>query len=106
MKPIWSSGRCRSNVLYIQILNLISKGVLRATLRTLCFVLADDLHVNILKFVAVDGTIVQPASINIVFGTKKHSNIVEYINWVLSELSAGEHKMLNRIVRTCISFLQ
>jgi len=55
----------------IQILNLISKGVLRATLSTLCFVLADDLHANILKFVAGDGTIVQPASINIVFGYKQ-----------------------------------
>ena len=51
--------------MYIQILKLISKGVLRATLRMICFVLADDLHVNILKFVAGDGTIVQPASINI-----------------------------------------
>jgi len=43
---------CRSDVLYIQIPNLISKGVLRATLITLCFVLAGYLHINILKFVA------------------------------------------------------
>jgi len=34
--------------------------------------------------------------------TNKHSNIVEHINWVLSELSVGVHKMVNRIGRTCI----
>ena len=56
---------------YIQILNLISRGVLRATLITLCFALADDLHINILKFVAAHGTVVQPASINIVFRCKQ-----------------------------------
>jgi len=43
---------------------------LRATLITLCFVLADDLHIKILKFVAGHGTVVQPVSINIVFGCK------------------------------------
>jgi len=36
----------------------------------------------------------------------KHSNIVEHINWVLSELSVGVHKMLNSIDPTCISLLQ
>jgi len=36
----------------------------------------------------------------------KHSNIVEYINWVLSEFAVGVHKMLNRIVHTCMSLLQ
>jgi len=36
----------------------------------------------------------------------KHSSIVEHITWVLSELSVGVHQMLNRIARTCISFLQ
>jgi len=71
VKPIWSSGRCKSDVLYIQILNHISRGVLRATLITLCFAFADDLHVNMLKFVAGHGTVVQPASINIVFGCKQ-----------------------------------
>jgi len=44
---------------------------LRATLITLCFVRADDLHINILKYVAGHGTVVQPASINIVFGCKQ-----------------------------------
>ena len=45
---------------------------MRATLTTLCFILADDLHdVNILKFVAGHGAVVQPASINIVFGYKQ-----------------------------------
>jgi len=56
---------------YIQILNLISRGVLRATLITLFFVVADDLHINILKFVAAHGTVVQSASIDIVFGCKQ-----------------------------------
>jgi len=56
---------------FIQFPSLISRGVLRATLITLCFVLADDLHINILNFVARHGTIVQPASINIVFGCKQ-----------------------------------
>jgi len=40
------------------------------------------------------------------FDTNKHSNIVENIIWVLSELSAEVLKMLNRIGRTYISFLQ
>jgi len=41
-----------------------------------------------LKFVAGNGTVVQPASINIVSGcVNKHSNIAEHITWVLSELS-------------------
>jgi len=35
------------------------------------FVLADDLHVNILKFVAGHGTAVQPDSINTVSGWKQ-----------------------------------
>jgi len=55
----------------MQIPNHISRGVLRATLISLCFVLADDLHINILKFVAAHGTVVHPASINIVFGCKQ-----------------------------------
>jgi len=85
---------------------LISRDILRATLITLCFVLAEDLHVNILKFVAGDGSVVQPASINIVFGANRHSNIVEHIKWVLSELSVAVLVMLNRIDRTCVSLLQ
>jgi len=71
VKPIYSSGRCRRDVLYIQIPNLICRGVLRSTLITLCFILADDLRINILKFVAGHGAVVQPASINIVFGYKQ-----------------------------------
>ena len=34
----------RSEVLYLQIPNLVSGGVLKAKLITLCFILADDLH--------------------------------------------------------------
>jgi len=44
---------------------------LRATLTTLCFDLADDLHINILKFVAGHDAAAQPVSINIVFGCKQ-----------------------------------
>jgi len=39
-------------------------------------------------------------------GVYKHSSIVEHIIWVLSELSVGVNKMLNRIGRTCIPLLQ
>jgi len=75
--------------LYIQIPNLISTGVLRATLITLYFVLADDLHINIRKFVAGHGTVVQPASINIVCGCKQaqqysrthHLGFIRAVNW-------------------------
>ena len=62
--------------MYIQISNLVSRGILRATLITLCLVFAEDLHVNTLKFLAGDGSVVQPASINIVVGANRHSNIV------------------------------
>ena len=44
---------------------------MRATLIALSFVLADNLHINILKFAAEQGTIVQPVSSNIVFGYKE-----------------------------------
>jgi len=44
---------------------------LRATLITVCFVLADDLHINTLKSVVGYGTVVHPACINIVFGCKQ-----------------------------------
>ena len=106
MNPIWSLGRCRSDVLCIQIPNFISRGVLRATLITLFFVLADDLHVNILIFVAGHGTVVQPASINIAFGCKQAQQYSRKQHLVLLELSVGVHKMLNRIGRTGMSFLQ
>jgi len=39
------------------------------------------------------------------YNTNKHSNIVEHINWDLSELSVRVHKTANRIGRTCISLL-
>jgi len=56
---------------------------LRATLITLCFVLAGDLHINILKFVAGHGTVVQPVSINIVFGCKQaqHWVFIRAVSW-------------------------
>jgi len=79
---------------------------LRTTLITLCFVLADDLHINILKFVAGHGTVVQPASINNVFGCKQAQKYDRTHHLVLSGLSVGVHKMLNRIGRTCISLLE
>jgi len=62
---------------------------LRATLITLCLVLADDLHINILKFVAGHGTVAQPTSINIVFGCKQaqqysrthHLYFIRAVSW-------------------------
>ena len=81
---------------------------MRATLITFCFVLTDDVHINILKFVVGQGNVVQPVSINIVFGCKQAQQYsrIQYINWVLSELSVGVHETLNRIGRTCIPLLQ
>jgi len=93
-------------LLYIQIPNLISRCVLREIPITLCFVLADDLHINILEFVAGRGTVVHSVSIIIVFGCKQAQQYSRTYQLVLSELSVGVHKMLNRIVRTCISLLQ
>jgi len=37
--------------------------------------------------------------------TNKQRKIIERISWVLSELSVGVHKTLNRIGRTCIPLL-
>jgi len=62
---------------------------LRATLITLCFVLANNLHINILKYVAGHGTVVQSASINIVFGCKQaqqysrthHLGFIRAVSW-------------------------
>ena len=64
----------------IQFPNLISKGVLRATLITFCFVLADDLHINILKFVAGHSAAVQPAPIISYLDVNKHNDIIEVKN--------------------------
>ena len=105
MKPIKSSGRCRSDVLYIQIINHICRGGLRTTLITLCWVLANDIHINILKFIAGHGAVVQPASINIVFGYKKEQHCSRKHQLGLSELTAGVHIILNRVGRTCIPLL-
>ena len=40
------------------------------------------------------------------YDTIKQRNIVEHINWVLSELSVGVHKTVNLIGRTCISLFK
>jgi len=39
------------------------------------------------------------------YDTNKQSNIVEHINWVLSELSVGVHKTVKFTGCTCISLL-
>jgi len=39
------------------------------------------------------------------YGTNKQSNIIEHLNRILSELSVGVHKTVNRTGRTCISLL-
>jgi len=40
------------------------------------------------------------------YDTKKHSNMVEHINWVSLELSVGVYKTVNRIGRACISLFK
>jgi len=104
VKP-WSSDRCRS-VLCILIPNFISRGVLRATPITLCFVLADDLHLIYLYSLLDTVLWFSLLPLTSYLDVNEHSNIVEHIIWVLLELSVGEHKMLNRIGRTCMSLLQ
>jgi len=59
---------------------------LRATLITLCFALAGDIHINILKFAAGHGAVVQPASINIVFECKQAQQYSRTHHLGLSEL--------------------
>jgi len=59
-----------------------------------------------LKFVAGKVTVVNLFLLISYLDVNQHSNIVEHINWVLSELSVGVHKMLNRIGSACISLLQ
>ena len=70
-KPIYSSGRCRRDVLYIHFPNIISRGVLKATVITLCFVLADDLHISILEYVAGQLTRYCSSACLHVFGCKQ-----------------------------------
>jgi len=72
---------------------------LRATLITLSFVLADNLHIGIglLKFVAGHGAVVQPPSINIVFeykqaqqySRKPQLGFIRAVSW--STQNAGLH---------------
>jgi len=66
---------------YIQFTNLISRGVLRATVITFCVVLADGLHINILNFVAGHGIVAHPASINIVLGCKQAQQCSRIHQW-------------------------
>jgi len=106
VKPLQSPSRCRSDVLYIRDPDLISRDVLRATLITLCYVLAADLNINILKFVAGHVTVIQPASINIVFGCKQAQQYSRTHHLGLSALLVGLNKMLNCIGRMCISLSQ
>ena len=107
VNPIYSLGRCRSNVLLIQIPNFIYKVFwLQHWSR---FVLADDLHINILEFVAGHGAVVQPASITIVFGYKKAQQysrkhqfgFIRAVSW--SAQNAESHWWQ---VHNCISLLQ
>jgi len=88
------------DTLYIQIPNLVFRGVFKATIITLCFIPTNDLEINKLNFVVGQFSLITLLSD---YDTNKHSNIVEHINWVLSELSVGVHKTVNRIGRTWIS---
>jgi len=84
---------------------LFVRGVLKATLITLCFIPTNDLAINKPNFVVGHGTVVQLVALLSDYDTNKHSNVVKYINWILSELSVGVHKTVNRVGRTCISLL-
>jgi len=68
----------------------------------LCYILADDLHGNILKSLFLD-TVVYFSLLALIsyFDTNKQSSIIYQL--VVSELSIGVHKMMNCIGRTCIS---
>jgi len=89
---------------------------LRATLITFCFVLADDLHINKLNFVAGHGTVVQPASINIVFGCKQaqqYSRIhqlsfVRAVGWsaqnAFALVARAYHSYSRTLQFSCISY--
>jgi len=68
-----------------------------------CFILTADLQINVLKFVSGHGAAVSLLQLISHLDKNKHSNIVEHHNRVLSELSIGVHRMLNRIGRMCIS---
>jgi len=59
VKPIESSGLRGSEIMYIQIPNLVFKGVFKATLITLCFIPTHYLEINKLNFVVGHGTAVQ-----------------------------------------------
>jgi len=72
----------------------------------LWFVLADLFTYNTVKFVPGQGSVVHPISIIIVFGCKQAQKYRRIHQLVLSELSVGVHKMLNRVGRTCISLLK
>jgi len=65
-------------------------------------IIEDALYLNLLLDTVLQFNLVPLISY---LDINKHSDIVEHINWVLSELSVGVRKMLNRIGRPCISLL-
>jgi len=65
----------------MQVPYLVFKGVLKATLIKLCFILADVLQINILKHLLLDTVVYFRLLVLISYlDTNKHSNIVEYIS--------------------------
>jgi len=76
---------------------LFFRGVFRATLITLCFIKLD--------FVVGHGTAVQLGCTTIRLWYKEAHQYSRTHPLVLSELSVGVHKTVNRIGRTCISLL-
>jgi len=91
----------------LQIPNLVSRRVLKATLITLCFILTVDLQIKIAYLNLFLDTLLSFSLLALIsyLDTNKYSNVVEHINWVLSELSVVVHKMPNRIDRICISLI-
>jgi len=101
---------------FIYTVHHLIRSVLRATLITFCFVLADDLHINLLNFVAGHGTVVQPVSINIVFGCKQaqqYSRIhqlsfIRAVGWSAQKafalVSRAYHSYSRTLQFSCISY--
>jgi len=108
VKPKQLSGRCRSDVFYIQIPEHFVEVFWEQHWSR--FVLANYVHINILEFVAGRGAVVQPASINIVFGYKQsqeynrkhHLGFIRALSW--SAQNAESHWSHVHIILTVEHF--
>jgi len=85
---------------------LFFRRVFKATRIKPCFIPTNGLEINklylLLDMILQFSLVAQLPD----YGTNKQSNIVEHLNRVLSELSVGVHKTVNRIGRTYISLFK